>query len=390
MDDLDQRLSDAGTAFRANHDRAVQPRPRRRRLWVLPLAAGLATASVIAGVALALPDRSTPLPPSIATATEATLDLPEVDGLAVNADWVALTGGPLSAADNRLQVRRRSDLHVTDTITTRFAHGQTGCPHLDGDELLWTDNEVIPSDLIPGPIGRWSLWKRDLRTGQQVQLDSGRGETLAGYGFSPCALGSDGVVAWQPDEQHLTVFTLSTGSRYTTLTKGQLLGLVHGEPVVAETITYCIDCPSGVFPQGFAITVGGREVARISGAVSAAADDSHLIVFAQKAGSDTRDGELISVCSLPACRDLMRVADDPASGNAVLGSTFVAWSSLRGTPILHRFDGGKQPRLAPGEVSFRAVAAFGDILGYVSRPGFDQLGDAAPTVLHLQRIPSSV
>lgn len=384
MDDLETRLLNAGEAFRRDHQRAAQPVARRRRSLLVPLMAGLATAAVIASITLVLPDRSERRAPPIADATQAVLDLPDVSGLAVNDDWVALTS--LSAGDEILQVRRRSDLRVSTTITTTFTHGGPVCPHLEGDQVFWTDNEVIPSHSIPGPIGRWSLWQKDLRTGKRVQLDAGSGQTGAGHGFYPCLVGADSVVAWQPDQRHLTVLTLSTGSRTTSSTTSELIGVARGEAVTAKTVTMCVDCPAGVFPTGLGIIVRGREVARVDGGVSAFADKSHLIVFARKKGAETTDGQLVWLCSLRACTDVKQIADDPASGNAVLGSTFVLWSSLRETPTIYRFDGGKAPDLAEGPVFFRAVAAFGDELAYVSRPGYNELGDSAPTILHITAV----
>lgn len=377
MDDnqMDLLLQEAGEAFRGTHTRAAEPRaavitrgagtaPDRSRRWLLPAGAAAATAVVVIGLAVAIPDDSGTRRP--AAAVSVPLAMNRVKGIAVSADWLAVAGGDYTATPirERIDLRRRSTPgEVAATVTTTYDSGLLLCPALDGDTLLWTD---VAAPQLPGPGLPWSLWERDLRTGETRQLDTG----AVGAGALPCPRAGQGWAAWSTGGD-LSARDLSAGFTYT-----------RPDPAVPVAIT-----PAGLLAttrSADEVTLvlrtgesyGTRKVVRAlpAGSHVAAAGERAVVQHDDPvAGGPPRTGTVRS-CTIPACSDLTELARGPVSVWPVVGDGFVAWRRSGAAPEVVRFDGGAAPSGLPaGLVVNEAIAAAGDTLVYATLDGEPRL-----------------
>lgn len=391
-DALDQLLHEAGGSFRATHTWTARPLAheapvRRRRPWLVPLSAAAATAAVVTGAVLALPSSTAPT-----TATgpiaDLTLDMTKVDELALDDAWLVVSGGDFTDSgptDSRIEVRRRADLsQVVTTLRTSFSRGSPGCLALTGDWLLWTDDELVPSELDPGPPTRWALWQRNLSTGEQRRLLAG-GPTGVGED-RPCPVAGDGWGAWN-HEGRVVLRELATG---------QTLSYVDDAVPLAFTPSGLVESRQrGPFdtkgPDGVtALLRSGpsyqdrRLLRHVPLGTSLAAGGDVLVVITRDPKAQTQDGAVVSLCQLPSCSSLKELRREPGSSWAAVGDGLVAWSALADSPTIVRLDGRPAPPLAPGHSFFRTVKAWRGVLAYTTQEEVT----TSPVVLHLLQVTS--
>ncbi len=384
---LEHRLQQAGASFRAEHSVPFAParrRPARSRAWLLPLATAAVAATVVVGVTLAPSSaghHSRPVAHGTPTPRPASLrDIPlpygDVDTVALSDRYVAITHADLRAKQLRgeLEVRWRDrPTQVVATVHSSYAQGSLACPALAVDSVVWRDDEHVPSELIPGPPSRSSLWRLDLRTGARERLweaTVNRGDEV------PCPVVGDGKVAWQSDPTHVTV--LDGDVRSTTRVPGSLVA-VTGEGIVTA------DIRGGGRTGRMLLRLGNRVLADVPSGTWADGNSERLAWFAADPHGETDDGVTAWSCSLPACADARQVGRGSYWG--VVGDGFLAWNDAGSDqPVLVRLDGRPAPRLASGYVFFRAKAAQGHTFAYVTVAG--EAGDTTrgPATLHLQAI----
>lgn len=395
--DLDRRLHEEGSVFRESHTWVAAPQrraPRRRRALLLPIAAGVATAALVGVVALVLPSdpapsRARPLasagasaPPAGGRSEAIALPIQGLNDIDLGQDVVAVSYvAPGQASRGHLRVLARSNLaSVVFSATTSYTAGTLSCLALDGNWLLWTDNESIPSDLDPGPLTRSSVWVADLRTGDKSMVQERRATDALADG--PCPSAAHGTAAWNPSPWELSKMNLASGTVATgasTSSQGRVEAVL----------------PSGVLLTRFhnstmqivllAADGSERVVREVPGGLQLVGAGDRVVWFEKDPGSDTEDAGLVRTCTLPTCSDARLLAKDPSSGAGVIGAGFVAWSGLGDSPALRRFDGGPVPSLAPGYVSFGATAALGSTFAYVTTT--DNATPAEKNTLHLVEMP---
>ena len=390
--DLDALLRDAGAQFRAAHDQpavvdtTVRGRVRSPLRGFAPVVAAAAAVVVAVGVPVALttfrngdPETSAARDPAVsgsAPLTSVPLQMADVNDVALDDDWIIVSGGDVGeAARQRIEVRRRDDpTRVVTTIQTRFKAGGPTCVAVTRDVLLWTDSESIASDLVPGPATRWGLWERNLQTGVERQLAASPTD-LSGDLDQPCAVTGRGLAVWS-DRGRVTVRDLALGTSATTadtarpvaVTASGIVEVEYGQNALPIVLR-----PAPAFAER-------RILTSVPGGTSAAAGGEHILVFAREPGSVSADAAIVSACTLPSCADLVELRRDPSSAAGVVGDGFAAWSHLADSPTVLRFDGRSVPEVAPGFVPFQSLAAFRDTLAYVTQP------EGQPAILRVQRI----
>jgi hypothetical protein len=392
-DNLDQLLREAGESFRATHTWTANPlapeaRERRAgRTW-LPLAAAATSVDVVIVFVLALPTGS-----SLTTAaSDTTLPMTNVDDLAVDDTWVVVVGGDIGdrgLTDSRIEVRRRDDLsRVAVTLTSSYEHGVPGCLALSGDWLLWTDHEVVDTDLDPGPPTRWSLWVRNLVTGEQKELDHGKPKE-SGVDDAPCPVAGGGWAAWHKDadgrfltDGKLVLRELDSGSTTSHTERGTPVSVTSHGLVLQEMIGPGLASDMDVVLRS-GRSFGERRVIKTVplGTTLAAAGDT-LVTIAAEAHAETSDGAIVSTCTIPGCADFHQLQRDPASSWPVVGDGFVAWSDMGDSPKVVRLDGRPSPGLAGGYSFFRTVKAWKGTLLYTTQEEVTK----SKVVLHLLNV----
>jgi hypothetical protein len=391
MDDLDQRLHEAGRAFRATHERPADARisrvgrPRRRGI-LLPVVAAAVTAGLVVAVAAVRP-AGKPAPPAalatggpVRTAPRSfALTATGLTDVELGDRTVAVaSGGSGQGHAGRLEVYRRDDpTTVLYRTRTAYAAGDIRCVHLDGDWVLWADQEVVRSDYTPGPAGRVALRAYNLVTGEQRTLADER-PALDGQG--PCPVGAAGTAAWSTDGSHVTVLDLASGRTRTVAARGRLSAVLPSGLILSR------HNDDGTMDVVLRSLVTGQEriVRSVRGGVEVEGFGDRLVWFERDPASDSADAGIVRTCELPACATARTLARDPSSSWGVVGSTFAVWSGLHESPSVTVFSGAPAPALAPGPVPFFATSANGDTLAYCTV--VDE-GDRETVTLHLLAVP---
>ena len=390
-DALDQLLREAGEAFRTTHTwtaRPLAPEVRRaRRHLHLPLAAAATTAAVVVGVVLALPqaDHRTPqvghpTPRSSPARTDVTLDLTAPGAIALDDRWVVVSGADAEQSNGRLEVRPRSDLSQVDTtVRTTFDKGNVTCLALTDDWLLWTDDESIDSDLAPGPPTRWSVWQRNLVTGEQQMLV--RGGPTSSVDERPCPVAGRGWAAWR-DSGGVTLRDLSAGRSFSYEDDADPLAITpSGLVEVRQRVDTAPSYPGLSVLLRTGPSYQERALLRYEPlGTSAAAGDGTVVVITRDPAADTQDGAFVNVCDLPACRGFRQLRDDPGSAWAVVGDGFVGWTNgATGDAKLLRLDGSPAPSLPQSTGFFGNAKAWRGTFAYTTQEEVMR----SPVVLHL-------
>lgn len=395
--DLERLLHEAASSFRAEHSRSAPLVLTRRRSRALPAAAGLVTAALVALVALVLPAHltnqgspaTTPAGalPTTSPSPHGVFSPPssfdpkmaQVTSVALDGRWLAIAGGEGSAASrDRLEVRDRSDLaHVWATISTSYPLGSPTCLALDGDTLLWTDQENSDSLSSPGPPTRWSLWERDLLTGRTQRLVQGKPRE-AMVDELPCAVAGGGLAAWNLDGRLVVRDLVHHRLAATYREQTGTVAMTTSGLVLA---TYRNGASGGQGPLDVSLRSGpalARKafLVRAPNGVHLSAGGGHLLVGSRDPSSQISDAVEVSTCELAHCSGLKLLRRDNGA-RAVVGADFAAWTG--NYPVFARFDGGPVPDAAPGYVSFTSLAAFGDTLAYAT-----ETEDLKHSTMHLQ------
>jgi hypothetical protein len=379
--DIDTLLRNTGETFRSTHTRRATVTVRRPRPLLLPLVAAAATGLVIAGVAIVVPDRKSEPPVVPARPASIATEMAGVDAVAFNDEWLAVSGADHLGQDarGRIELRRRAALNrITATITTSYPYGNLRCLALDGDHLLWTDLESIVTDYAPGPPTRWSLWQRDLVSGEQRRLANGL-PTDPTNGDSPCPVAGAGKVAWQLDGQ-VTVRDSAGGE----VTVSEAASPVSLGPAGLVLVTYDRAGMHVALRSGPTYT-SRREILTLPRGTDVAAGRDRLLTFSVDPENESNDAVFVSTGELPACSSLTELRRDPSSGRGVVGNGFAAWSHLEEGPAVVRFDGKEPPAVEPGYVSFLSLAAYEHTLAYGTQTN-DAEGKPGPVVVHLLEI----
>jgi hypothetical protein len=350
---------------------------RSGRTW-LPLAGAAATLALIIGIVLALPQTKQGTAQQFG---ETTLDMTTADDAVLNDHWVVVAGGKAGSLDARIEVRPRTDLsRVVATLPSTYAHGSPGCLALTGDWLLFTDFETVETGLVPGPPTRWSLWVRNLLTGEQHELEHGK-PAEAGMDDSSCAVAGNGWAAWSHDGQ-VVLRELATGAETSYRDAARPVAFTpHGLVEQAVTGPGLASDMGAVLRSGSAFAERTVVTTVPLGTTLNAAGDT-LVTIAAEAHAETSDGAVVSTCALPRCADLSRLQRDPGSSWPVVGDGFVAWTALADSPRVIRLDGKPAPELATGHSFFRTVKAWKGTLLYTTQAEVTK----SAVVLHLVKV----
>jgi hypothetical protein len=358
------------------------PKKRQSRSsWVVPLGAVVSVVVVVAAVSLLDPEEK---PPTVAHPPPSSFALPYsgVDTVVLDDRYVAVTSTDFISRqrDGRLEVRRRDRLdQVVARMGTSYPHGGPICPVLAGGRIYWTDSETVPSTLDPGPAGRYSVWERDLTSGVQRRLAQWVAPAVADSDASiACPVAGAGKVAWAADQAHATVLDLTSGTTTSEPLTGGLVAITQwGLLTTSRT-------EPGSASSSMLLRLDGEPLRTVRDGTAVDANGNHVVWFTTDPAAETQDGAFVWTCSLPACDDARQIGKDEGAGWADIGSTFLAWARLSDAPRLMRWDGEPVPTLAPGEVFFRAKAAYGDTFAYVTVAGDDLTKD--PATLHVVQI----
>jgi hypothetical protein len=304
--------------------------------------------------------------------------VPDITSVELDEIWLAVAGGELGQKTRgRIEVRRRNNpRRVAATITTSYPYGGMSCLQLNGDQLLWTDIESVPSNYDPGPPTRWSIWQRDLRTGAQQRLTSGLPKSSSED--VPCPVAGAGRAAWQLGK-HVIVRSLETGAEQTFADDATPVAFTAAGLMEASWRDRGVQLLLRAGKQ-FATR---RSVINVDRGTSLSIGGDRLLVFTVDPGSESADAGIVSTCELPKCSTLTELRRDPASGPGVVGNGFAAWNDLGDAAMLIRFDGQPAPALAPGYVPFQTLAAFGNTFVYGTQQRDANASTPGPTTLHL-------
>jgi hypothetical protein len=389
--DLDQALHSLGAQWREENRRvagaAFVPPRRVRTGYLLPAGIAAAVAVILVGALViggvfsngATPSRKpTPAgpkpPPSPAGHGPTSIPLTRQGAFAtaIGPDDIAITYDGVSGRDGVVEIRDRNQpTRIPLTFKTQFSKGGSiSCPWLGAGWLVYTDIEMVPTQLSPGPPNRWALMAVNLQTHATRTLATGMTDMASEYA---CAQGRETSIAWTSGSgKAITVLNLATDRRRILNIAAAPQAFLASGLLVTDANTRRGEMKvSLVDPE----TGASTPVVTVPKGLEVEAAGNRVVWWASNpaANEGLTDSYDVATCTLPRCADVTKLYAADNEGNGTVGNTFAAWNpngpDVKGNPYLTVVDFSGRPIDVPAdaEVAFATVKAQGSLLVFVTR-----------------------